>query len=783
MSEGNEDTKAPTRRTRNRRRLNISGPGKATSFIPTSGTLLSDRYRLDEEIGRGGMGVVYKAFDQELEIPVAIKLLPPELASSKRAINDLKREAVLAMRLRHPGIMALYHFDDSEDVKYLVMELLVGGTIDDRLAEIEEGYLPVDEVIEMAQQLAAAVDYAHSEKVIHRDIKPNNIFLHEKDGATTPRIMDFGIARQIKDCLSRVSNQDSAGTLFYMSPEQLQGKPVDNRSDIYSLAATYYECLSGAPPFHSGSVSFQIVNKAVDPIEGIPDHVNDALLKALSKDPEDRFSSATEFAKALTEPMAPKKTEPEEKVVVAEAGAASGAAGAKEASEAKTAPPKKETQPLAKKEVKEPPPPPPLPPTEKKPKQEIKQETKKEEPKKDEPRQASCMQRGCSCLFWLLLAFVIFALFCYLLDEAGVFDTPKPTSNPYVTSKPTYRPPTATYRPTKPVYKPTYTPTYGQTGPTYTPTYGQTKPTYAPTTAVNPYARIERMKVNALQMASEGRADEAVSILTQLHDSNPEIMPSLEPVVEKLVEKGNYQQAINALVLFDERSKDADLWTEIGKEALDAQKNAPAAKCFSKAISLSSDAAEARYHLAQICLQKGKTARARELLQEACAAQPWNTTYRSALEKIAQPSAQQQVQQNNDRYQRLLQQNVISPRDVPKAQVKTGIAVHKEPNVHVLNVFVTYTPVDQGPNPLLQRMEATLVEKNDVLRAYVLDREMPPGRYTVSVEVTGRNAIFKNIMLRPRSYTLGVHNVVSGMNQPVMLQVQAPSVNDTGGGY
>ena len=748
MGEENEETKAPKRRTRNRRRLNITGPGKATSFMPTSGTILSDRYRLDEEIGRGGMGVVYKAYDQELEIPVAIKLLPPELASSKRAINDLKREAVLAMRLRHPGIMALYHFDDSEDVKYLVMELLVGGTIDDRLAEVEEGYLSVEEVIDIAQQLASAVDYAHAEKVIHRDIKPNNIFLHEKDGVVTPRIMDFGIARQIKDCLSRVSNQDSAGTLFYMSPEQLQGKPVDNRADIYSLAATYYECLSGAPPFHTGSVSFQVVNKAVDPIEGLPEHVNEALLKALAKDPEERFSSATEFAQALAEPQE-----------------------AEEVAPPPPPPPPEPEEEEAKAEVEEPP---PLPPKEEnkenKENKEKKEPKKKEEPKKQEKKETPCMQRGCSCLFWLIVAFIIFGLFCYLLDEAGVFDTTKPTPTRATTTvnyptRPAYRPPVKpTYRPTKSVYdKPIY------------------KPTYRATPTENHYSRVGRLKANALQLASEGRAQEAVSVMQQLKKISPATIPSMEPVFEKLVEDGKYQEAINTLVLFDELSKDPDVWTELGKEANDAQKSAPAAKCFSKAISLSADAAEARYLLAQICLQKGKKQRAKELLEEACLAQPWNTNYRAALEKLSPPTPHQHTQQNTNNYGRLLQQSVVTPTQVPKGRVQTMINVHKDPNVHVLKVLVTYQPVNGSTNSALQNMEAELFQKTNTIRSYGIEKDMPVGQYTVIIEVTGRNAIFKN-KLPPRKYPMGVHTVGPGRNGPVLLRVQAPSLND-GGGY
>jgi len=300
MSDKVTDKKGGSTPTKRRtKRIIAKSSLKATTVQPSAGMTLGNRYELRKELGRGGMGIVFEALDRELDLPVAIKILPPELVHSKRAINGLKRECKLAMTLRHPGIVALYHFAHAEDVKYLVMELLEGETLDDRLADA--GKLDVKQVIDIAEQLADALDYAHSQRIVHRDIKPDNIFLHRRDEVERVRIMDFGIARQIKDSLSRMSKMDSAGTLLYMPPEQLKGRAVDARSDVYALGSTLYECLCGHPPFHQGSISYQIVNELPPTIDSAPEHVNRALLKALAKLPEDRFPSAGALFLALAD--------------------------------------------------------------------------------------------------------------------------------------------------------------------------------------------------------------------------------------------------------------------------------------------------------------------------------------------------------------------------------------------------------------------------------------------------------------------------------------------------
>ena len=270
----------------------------ATINIPSTGTVLCNRYELLEEIGRGAMGVVFKALDKSLDNNVAIKILPPELANSKKAIANLKQEAKLAMKLRHPSIMGLHNFEDSDVCKFLVMELLQGETLEEYLLREEKAPLPVS--LDLARYLGEALDYAHFEKVIHRDIKPANIFYDQRNQFIRPRLTDFGIARQMRESMSRLTHQDVSGTLLYMSPEQLQGEDIDGRADVYSLAATIYEMMAGHPPFYRGDISYQIINKAPPPIDkDLYPEAQKVLFKALAKDPNERWPNGRTFAAHL----------------------------------------------------------------------------------------------------------------------------------------------------------------------------------------------------------------------------------------------------------------------------------------------------------------------------------------------------------------------------------------------------------------------------------------------------------------------------------------------------
>ena len=226
------------------------------------GTLLANRYRVVRQLGQGGMGSVWLAEDTQLDNkPFAIKMLPSILVSNKRAYRQLKDEALVAMKLTHPNIVTLRAFEENSGNPFLVMDYIDGQTLDDYLAE--KGKLPEADVLRILRPIAAALDYAHSKGVVHRDVKPGNVMI-AKDG--TPYILDFGIAREIQETMTRVTGKLSSGTLLYMSPEQLRGYSPKPAQDIYSFAAMAYECLKGEPPFVRGQIEFQILNEQPEPL-------------------------------------------------------------------------------------------------------------------------------------------------------------------------------------------------------------------------------------------------------------------------------------------------------------------------------------------------------------------------------------------------------------------------------------------------------------------------------------------------------------------------------------
>ncbi|MFP4217014.1 MAG: serine/threonine-protein kinase, partial [Phycisphaerae bacterium] len=275
------------------------------------GRVLAGRYPVCRRLGAGGMGEVWLAEDRELDgMPVAVKVLPPLLARNPRSVAALKREAALSLKLTHPNICRLYGFQSEGELKFLVMEYIDGQTLEDLLDQQDSRTLRLEQLLPIARQIAEALDYAHrlSPPVLHRDIKPGNIMV-TSDG--TAKLLDFGIARELKDSMTRVTGQQTTGTLLYMPPEQFAGKDPTPASDVYALAATLYECLKGRPPFHQGAIGHQLLHMQPDPIASQPEHVNDALLGGLAKDPSQRPSSAGALVADASSPPPPRESSPQ----------------------------------------------------------------------------------------------------------------------------------------------------------------------------------------------------------------------------------------------------------------------------------------------------------------------------------------------------------------------------------------------------------------------------------------------------------------------------------------
>jgi len=262
---------------------------------------LADRYRIERQLGEGGMATVYLAEDLRHDRKVALKVLRPELAAvigAERFLAEIRTTA----NLQHPHILPLFDSGEADGQLFYVMPYLEGESLRDRITR--EKQLPVDDVVRLGVEVAGALDYAHRRGVVHRDIKPENILL--QDGRAL--VADFGIALAVSTAGSRLTETGmSVGTPYYMSPEQaMGGHEVTARSDVYSLGASLYEALTGEPPF-TGSTTQAIIARIVteDPRplttqrKTIPPHIEGAVLTALQRLPADRFATAADFGAAL----------------------------------------------------------------------------------------------------------------------------------------------------------------------------------------------------------------------------------------------------------------------------------------------------------------------------------------------------------------------------------------------------------------------------------------------------------------------------------------------------
>lgn len=261
-----------------------------------------NNYRILSVIGKGGMGTVYLAEHTSLKRKAAIKALNPELTAIPEIKNRFFNEAVTLSKLNHNNIVTLYDFSEHGGNLYLIMEYVSGKSLDEM---IKQNYLPVNRGIKIFNEILNGFSYAHREGIVHRDIKPGNIIITGND---TPKILDFGIAKIMDSDITMTKTGTRMGSVLYMSPEQILGKNIDYRSDIYSLGVTLFEILSGMLPYSNALSEFEIQTKIVqEPLPyirnlkpDIPENIQNAIITATAKNPDARFACCEDFKAALS---------------------------------------------------------------------------------------------------------------------------------------------------------------------------------------------------------------------------------------------------------------------------------------------------------------------------------------------------------------------------------------------------------------------------------------------------------------------------------------------------
>lgn len=264
------------------------------------GTTLNNRYEVIGELGRGGMGVVYRARDPLLNREVAIKIVPPMMLTAQSE-ERFQREAQLVAQMDHPSIVPIFDIGQHEGSMFFLMPVVRGTNLRAFLRQKPRG---LGEIVDIAIQAAEGLEYSHARGVIHRDIKPENIMVSEEEGALRVRIMDFGLAKAASD--QRLTRTGTlVGTVSYFSPEQVKAQEIDHRSDIYSLGTVLYESVAGEPPFtgEMQSVLYRVVHEnprsLIERGADISQELEDVIMRALAKEPARRYQSAANLAEAL----------------------------------------------------------------------------------------------------------------------------------------------------------------------------------------------------------------------------------------------------------------------------------------------------------------------------------------------------------------------------------------------------------------------------------------------------------------------------------------------------
>jgi DNA-binding response OmpR family regulator len=275
------------------------------------GTVLGGRYRLESRIGSGSHGAVFRARHLELDRPVAVKVLRTGALGSGDTLNRFRREGMAACRVRHPNAVGVLDFAVEGEVAYLVMELLEGHSLDVELSAVA-GPMSVERSLSIAVPVCEALAEAHGADIVHRDVKPANIFLHQAGGRTVPKVLDFGIAR----ILGQVAHRQHltlegwiVGTPAYMAPERFESGTCDGKADVYGLGITLFQMLSGRLPFESpGAEPVEIARKHVAQLPpalcginpAVPEPLEEAVMRALAKRPAKR-PSAADLARLLSD--------------------------------------------------------------------------------------------------------------------------------------------------------------------------------------------------------------------------------------------------------------------------------------------------------------------------------------------------------------------------------------------------------------------------------------------------------------------------------------------------
>ena len=281
------------------------------SHATLTGQVLDGRYRIVRKVGEGGMSFVYLAHDVSTNEALAIKILSPSLAQDANAMARLRREAGLGIRLEHPNICHIKRLGETEDgLVYVVMPFVDGELLADR--EHRTGTIPLEDAVRFVADIATGLHVAHQLKIVHRDLKPENIMVvKSENGAERAVVMDFGLAKERRagaDLEKLTATGIILGTPEFMSPEQLRGRPLDGRTDIYSLALLAFEMLTGKLPFQGRTQQEMMINRLrneptplrrMRPDADFPPALERVLMRAMERDPDQRHQTAPEFAAAF----------------------------------------------------------------------------------------------------------------------------------------------------------------------------------------------------------------------------------------------------------------------------------------------------------------------------------------------------------------------------------------------------------------------------------------------------------------------------------------------------